>query len=149
VNVPLLAALRDLRRERTAGTVVLYAAIGAVMLLLVTVPLCGPMQDQLARSHHARPSTIVVWPLVQVVPKMYSFAHRTWSSAVPDDAAAPSIWVNHFPARQMRVERGREDFVERGEDRYLFVRTAYRGRRWVTRFVLRVQGGGIHVELAP
>jgi len=117
-----------------------------MMLLLATVPVCGPMQDQLARSHHARPSTIVAWPLLQIVPKMYSFAHRTWTSTQPHVDDGASLWINHFPARAMRVERGREDFVERGTDRYLLVRSAYRGRRWVTRFVLHVRDGGIVVE---
>lgn len=145
MNVPLFAALRDLRRQRTPGTVALYAVIGSLMLLLAMVPVCGPLQDQLARSHHARPSTIAAWPVLQVVPKMYSFAHRTWTSAQPE-ADGPSLWINHFPARAMRVERGREEFVQRGVDRHLLVRSAYRGRRWVTRFVLRVRDGGIVVE---
>ena len=108
--------------------------------LLGTVPVCGPMQDQLARSHHARPSSIALWPLVQVVPKMYSFAHQTSTSSTngtPDEGV--TVWLNHFPARAMRVERGRQAFVERGHSRYLLVRTAYRGRRWVSRFILRVR----------
>lgn len=147
MKVPVLAALRDLRRQRTRGTVAFYAVIGTLMLLLAMVPVCGPLQDQLARSHHARPSTIAAWPLLQVVPKMYSFAHRTWTSAeLASLDEGRSLWINHFPARAMRVERGREDFVDRGVDRYLLVRSAYRGRRWVTRFVLHVRDRGIVVE---
>lgn len=144
MNVPIVDALRDLRRQRTPGTIALYVVIGAVMLLLATLPVCGPLQDQMARSHHARASAL--WPLVQIVPKMYSFAHRTWTSEQPINSDAPSVWLNHFPARVMRVERGRADFVTRGVDRYLLVRSAYRGRRWVTRFVLRVRNDGISVE---
>jgi len=156
--VPLLRALVELRRERTRGTVALYIAIATAMLMLASVPVCTPMQDQLARAHHARPSSMFAWTALQVVPKMYSFGHRVWYSARPlSDDARPdeldadyrTLWLNHYPARAVRFERGRADVMTRGTDVHLLLRSGYLGRRWITRFVVRVEAGGLVVEQTP
>jgi hypothetical protein len=156
-RIPLAGALADLRRARTRGTITLYAAIAATAVLLASVPVCGPVQDQLARAHHARPQSLVHWAAFQVVPKMYSFAHRVWRAGEPitDEAlsraegpglAYRTLWLNHYPVRIARFESGRAEIVERGEDVHLLVRTSYRGRRWVSRFVVHVEGGGLVLE---
>jgi hypothetical protein len=134
-------ALADLRRARTAGTVALYAAIAAVALLLIAVPLCRPLQGELARAHHLRPSSLPAWTALQVVPKMYSFAHQV--RAEGDDP----LWVNHYPVRVARFERARAEIVARGEEVHLEVRSEYRGSSWLSRLVVRVEGGGL--VLAP
>lgn len=156
-RITLVRALADLRRARTPGTIALYATIGATMLLLVTVPVCGPVQDQLARAHHARPSSIVAWSAFQVVPKMYSFGHRIWLSREPlteflvsrpggPGVEHETLWVNHYPIRAARFESMRAQIVERGEDVHVLVRSAYRGRSWVSRFVVRVAGRELVLE---
>jgi hypothetical protein len=157
-RVPLLRALAELKRERTRGTVALYAALAVTMLVIASVPVCTPMQDQLARVQHARPSSLLAWAPLQVVPKMYSFGHRVWYSAQPlgddaipvdDDASYRSLWANHYPARAVRFERGRADVIERGTDVHLMLRTGYHGRRWITRFVVRVDAGRLAIEVKP
>jgi len=154
-RIPLACALADLRRERTRGTVALYVAIAATMILLASVPVCGPVQDQFARAHHARPQSLVHWAAFQVVPKMYSFAHRVWRAGEPitDEAlqhaegrAVRTFWLNHYPARATRFESGRAEIVERGQDVHFLLRTSYRNRRWVSRFVVHVEGGGLVLE---
>jgi len=50
-RIPLACALADLRRERTRGTVALYVAIAATMILLASVPVCGRVQDQFGIEH--------------------------------------------------------------------------------------------------
>lgn len=158
-RIPLVRALSDLRRARTPGTIALYAAIGVTMLLLASVPVCGPVQDQLARAHHARPSSVAAWSVFQVVPKMYSFGHRIWFSREPlteflvSRADGPGIehqtlWVNHYPIRAARFESMREQIVERGEDVHVLVRSAYRGRSWISRYVVRVEGPTLVLEPA-
>jgi hypothetical protein len=140
-RIALVRALADLRRERTPGTVALYAALLATMLLLATVPVCGPVQDRMARAHHARPASLTSWTMFQLVPKMYSFGHRVAFSRAPfTDEPTYSLWSNHYPIRAARYEHGRADLVERREDVYLLLRTGYRGRRWTSRFVLHVDG---------
>src|SRR5687768_2274560 len=104
----VIRALADLRRARTPGTIALYAAIAAAMLVLATLPFCRLVQDQLARTHHARPSSPVTWLALQLVPKMYSFEHRIWFSREPltdylvsrpggPGVEHESMWVNHYP----------------------------------------------------
>jgi len=109
------------------------------------------VQDQLARGHHARPSSLATWSVFQVVPKMYSFGHRIWFGREPfvDDsrAQAPSLWLNHYPIRDARFEHGRADIVGRGESVYLLLRTGYQGHRWESRYVVRVEDGGLVLEL--
>jgi hypothetical protein len=153
----LVRALADLRRTRTPGTIALYAMIGATMLLLATVPVCGPVQDQLARAHHARPSSVATWSVFQVVPKMYSFSHRIWFSREPlteflvtrpggPGVQHETVWVNHYPIRAARFESVRAQIVGRGEDVQVLVRSAYRGRTWISRYVVRVDGDALVLE---
>ncbi len=150
----VIRALADLRRARTPGTIALYVAIAAAMLLLATVPLCRPLQDQLARTHHARPSSPAAWLALQLVPKMYSFGHRIWFSreplteyllARPDGPGVEheTMWVNHYPIRAARFESMRAEIAARGEEVHVLVRSAYRGRHWVSRYVVRIDGGAL------
>ena len=150
----VIRALADLRRTRTPGTIALYGALAAAMVLLVTVPLCRPVQDQLARTHHARPSSPATWLALQLVPKMYSFAHRVWFSREPlteylvSRPGGPGVehemtWVNHYPIRAARFEGMRAEIASRGEEVHVLVQSAYRGRRWVSRYVVRVDGDAL------
>ncbi len=154
---PVVRAIADLRRARTPGTVALYAAIGAAMLLVASEPVCGRLQGELARTHHARPSSTAAWTVLQVIPKMYSFAHRIWFSREPlteflvtrpggPDIPHETMWVNHYPIRAARFESMRGEIVERGEDVQVLVRSAYRGRSWVSRFVVRIDGSALVLE---
>ncbi|HEY5949423.1 MAG TPA: hypothetical protein VIV40_28205 [Kofleriaceae bacterium] len=156
-RILLFRALSDLRRARTPGTIALYIAIAATMLLLAIVPVCGPVQSQLARAHHARPSSIATWTVFQVVPKMYSFGHRIWFSREPltpyllSRAGGPGIenqtmWVNHYPIRAARFESARDEIAGRGEEVHVLVRSDYRGRSWISRFVVRIEGAGFVLE---
>lgn len=151
-------AIADLRRQRTAGTVGFYAVLAALALLLISVPVCRPVQGQLVRAHQLRPSSLASWVTFQLTPKMYSFAHQSWFSAEPlteymlsrDGASGVEhqmIWVNHYPIRAARFEGARAEIVSRGEDVHVRVRTSYRGRSWIARFVVRVEpGGGLVLE---
>jgi hypothetical protein len=156
----LIHALADLRRARTPGTVALYVAIAATMALLLTVPFCRATQSQLVRAHHARPSSVATWAVFQVVPKMYSFGHRVWFSREPlteyllSRPEGPGVehqtfWVNHYPIRAARFEANRASIVERGEEVHVLVRSGYRGGRWASRFVVRVEGDVLVLEDAP
>src|SRR5258706_3690644 len=105
--------------QRTPGTVALYLAIAATALLLVTMPLCAPVQDQLVRAHHGRPSSVATWTVFQLVPKMYSFAHRVDERTEPiADPTPTATWVNHYPIRAVRFETARADAIARGSDTY-------------------------------
>lgn len=159
-RILLIQALADLRRTRTPGTVALYVAIAATMTLLLTVPFCRTTQSQLARAHHARPSSVATWAVFQVVPKMYSFGHRIWFSKEPltefllSRPEGPGVdyqtmWVNHYPIRAARFETNRARAVGLGEDVYVLVRSGYRGARWASRFVVRVEDNGLVLEEAP
>jgi len=147
-RIELVRALAELRRERTRGTVVYYIVLAAFLLFLATIPVCGATQTLLARAHHLRPASTVSWSIGQVVPKMYSFSHRVWRDYQPPDAFGPARWINHYPGRLIRSEWDRANVVGRGKDIYLLVRTGYLGRRWVTRYTVRVHDGGLVVEAA-
>lgn len=155
-GIPLVRALRELRRERTPGTVALYAAIGVVMLILVSVPFSTSMQNQLVRAHHARPTSTARWVVFQVVPKMYSFAHRVWFSPEPlteflitrpeGPPVSEVTWVNHYPIRAARFESMRDEIVRRGEDVHVLLQTSYRGRSFFSRYVVHVDGRALVLE---
>lgn len=138
--------MRSSRRVRTPGTVALYLAIAATALLLVTMPLCGPVQDQLARAHHGRPTSVATWTVFQVVPKMYSFVHRVDERTEPiADPTPNATWFNHYPIRAVRFENARADAVARGDTYFLFY-SGYQGARWTSRFVVHVHGHDLVVE---
>jgi hypothetical protein len=156
-RILLVRAVADLRRARTRGTIALYVAIASMMLLVASVPVCGPIQTQLARAHHARPSSAATWAVFQIVPKMYSFGHRIWFSreplteyllARPDGPGVEheTMWVNHYPIRAARFEGARADIVGRGEEVHVLVRTDYRGRHWLSRFVIHVDSNALVLE---
>ena len=95
--------------------------------------------------------------LFQLVPKMYSFGHRIWFSREPlteymlsrPDAAGAEVetmWVNHYPIRAARFESSRAAIVARDEEVHVRVRSDYRGRSWVSRFVVRIAGSGLVLE---
>ena len=159
-RIPIVRAVADLRQTRTTGTVALYAAIGVTMLLLASVPVSTRMQDQLARAHHARPSSTANWVVFQVVPKMYSFAHRIWFSPEPlteflvtrpqgPDVENEMMWVNHYPIRAARFESQRGEIVRRGQDIHVLVESGYRGRTWFSRYVVHPDGKGLVLEVNP
>lgn len=152
-RIPMLRALAELQGARTPGTIALYGTIGAALAVVLSVPVCGAVQNELALAHHARPASSVTWAAFQVIPKMYSFAHRVWVSPDPltDEALfeTPSLWLNHYPARATRFETSRAELVERGVDMNVLVRTAYQGRRWISRYVVRVEHGGLVIEVRP
>jgi hypothetical protein len=159
-RILLIQAVADLRRVRAPGTIALYVAIAVTMVLLLSVPVCGPVQAQLARTHHARPSSVATWAAFQVVPKMYSFGHRIWFSGEPltefllarpggPGVEYDTMWVNHYPIRAARFESSRAVIVGRGEDGYVLVRSDYRGRHWTSRFIVRVDGSALVLEDAP
>ena len=127
------------------------------MLALALVPVCGPLQSALARNHHARPASLAAWVALQVVPKMYSFEHRIWFSAEPlteyllarpdgPGVEHETMWVNHYPVRAARFENARATIALRGEEVHVLVRTSYRGRRWLSRYVVRVSGDALVLE---
>lgn len=156
-RIPLVQAIAELRRARTPGTVALYLAIGVVMIVLLSVPISTSMQNQLVRAHHARPSSVARWVVFQIVPKMYSFAHRVWFSPEPlteflvTRPEGPPVehevtWVNHYPIRAARFESVRGEIVRRGEDVHVLVQTGYRGRTWFSRYVVHVDGNGLVLE---
>jgi hypothetical protein len=158
-RIPVVRALAELRRTRTPGTVAMYAAIAATLLLLAMVPLCGPLQSALARNHHARPASLATWVALQVVPKMYSFEHRIWFAREPlteylvtrpdgPGVEHETMWINHYPVRAARFESARATITERGEEVHVLVRTSYRGRRWLSRYVVRVDGSALVLEPA-
>lgn len=83
---------------------------------------------------------------------MYSFSHRLWVGPEQHDddeklLQAPSLWVNHYPARSTRFETARAAFVETGVDMNVIMRSGYQGRRWLSRFKVRVDHGGLVIEL--
>lgn len=154
----LRRAIADLRRERTTGTVALYLAIGAMMLLVASVPVCGRVQDQFVRAHHARPTSTANWVVFQLAPKMYSFEHRIWLSRelltefLVTRPEGPGVdhevtSINHYPIRAARFESMRDEIVRRAEDVYVLVRTVYRGRSWVSRYVVHVDGRELVLEV--
>jgi hypothetical protein len=153
-RIPIVRAIAELRRERTTGTVALYITIGVVMLVLASVPVSSSIQHQLARAHHARPSSVSRWVVFQIVPKMYSFAHRIWFSPEPltdflverPDVEHEMQWVNHYPIRAARFESMRGEIVRRGEPVHVLVRSAYRGRTFVSRYVVRIDGQSLVLE---
>ena len=88
---------------------------------------------------------------------MYSFAHQIWFSREPlteylvTRRGGPGVeheteWVNHDPIRAARFEGSRAEIVARGEDVHVLVRSAYRGRSWISRFVVRVDGDALVLE---
>lgn len=159
-RIPIVQAVAALRRERTTGTVALYVAIGVVMLVLVSVPVSTSMQNNFARAHHARPTSVARWVAFQIVPKMYSFAHRVWFSREPlseflvtrpegPQVEHETTWVNHYPIRAARFESMRDEIVRRGEDVYVLVQSGYRGRTFISRYVVRVDHGALVLEVLP
>jgi hypothetical protein len=149
-RIPLFHALADLRRARTPGTIWLYSVLAAMFVLVASIPICGGVQNQLARAHHARPLSPATWAVFQLVPKMYSFAHRVLvTDAAMTDDTPPPVWINHYPARTTRFETERAAFVATGKDIHVLVRTAYQGHRWVSRFVVHPEAGGLVIEAAP
>lgn len=133
VQAPLIASLRELARHRERALVALYA-----VLLVVAAVAAAPLVSEgvvaaLIANHQLRPRSRAAWIGLQLVPKMYSFAHTCWIGPTPileqpggaARFAADAFWVNHYPARRARFDAGR---AQLGAERWVVVRTAFRGQ---------------------
>jgi hypothetical protein len=145
---PLIRSLRALLRGRghERGAALLYLAVGLVAAVVATEPISGALVSELIAVHHLRPTSLPAWMLLQLVPKMYSLSHTCWIGAEPilergdegeDRFLRERFWVNHYPARRARFDSGRAALVGAGAERFVYVRSTYRGSSETTAFVVR------------
>lgn len=146
----LVKALRSLVFRRERGAVSLYLAMGAAAAILLATPLSTGLTSRLIAVHHYRPKSWSSWATLQLVPKMYSFAHTCWIGGAPLLERRPRseaegrflrerFWVNHYPARRARFDGHRRDLA--GAERYIYIRTTYFGHAETTGFYVRVEPG--------
>ncbi len=157
-RIPLLAAVRDLRARRQAGTGALYLVLAFLAVLVGALPFSRPVQRRLAAVQHLRPPSVLDWCVLQVLPKMYGAAHRAWLAAEPltdylveDETRIPfayeTTWVNHYPARLARFESRRAEVASYGLEAHVFLRTTYRGETVSTALVVRFDDGELDISV--
>lgn len=147
----LVKAIRSLSLGRDRGATALYAALGAAAAIVLATPFSSGLVARLIAVHHYRPKSWPSWATLQVVPKMYSFAHTCWIGSAPLLEREPRaeselrflrerFWVNHYPARRARFD-GHRGELGAGSERYIYVRTSYLGQTETTGFYVRVEPG--------
>jgi hypothetical protein len=163
-DLPVLASLRALfafprprsaRSDRAArperGAIALYIAIAAAGVVALATPLSRALASELIAVHHFRPKSWPAWAGLQLVPKMYSFAHTCWIGPAPLLEQEPriqserrfareSFWVNHYPARKARFDAGREE-LGLGAERFVYLRSSYFDLTETTGFHVRIEPG--------
>lgn len=149
----LVKALRALSLHpgrRGVGAAALYLAWGAAAAVILATPLSSGLASRIIAVHHYRPKSWPSWATLQLVPKMYSFAHTCWIGPAPILERRPRdqaelrflrdrFWVNHYPARRARFDGHRHELA--GAERYIYVRTSYLGHTETTGFYVRVEPG--------
>ncbi len=148
---------RDPARRRERGTAALFAAIAAVALVILATPASRALQSELIASHHFRPRSLARWAGLQLVPKMYSFAHICWigngplferspRAAAEERFAREAFWVNHYPARRARFDARRRQLAAPNETRFVYLRSSYRGYSETTGFRVRAEPHRLVIE---
>jgi len=146
----LVKALRTLVLGRERGAVALYLAMASAAVIVLGAPLSEGLTSRIIAVHHYRPKSWASWATLQLVPKMYSFAHTCWIGPMPLFERRPRaeaegrflrerFWVNHYPARRARFDGRRREIS--GAERYIYIRTSYLGRAESTGFYVRVEPG--------
>ncbi|MEM1068964.1 MAG: hypothetical protein AAGI63_08725 [Planctomycetota bacterium] len=128
------------------GIMTLLVLIAAWVLLMPLVPAIAGVT---LRRFHLRSNSFVSWAVQFPIPAMYNFANRyevnpATNSSDPDssepvDSDADELVVgerliNHFPVRIFTFADGRHYYLREGEDRWLTVRSSYRGQTLESRF---------------
>ena len=156
-EILLIKAIRAIDPRRDRGVLVFFVAIGIATSLSLAVPFSKGLTSELIAAHHFRPKSWPAWGAIQLLPKMYSFAHTCWIGQAPlldqqpistSEArfARESFWVNHYPARRARFDGGRRD-LGIGAVRYIYVRTRYFGYQETTRITARVSSGQLALDI--
>jgi hypothetical protein len=159
-ELPLFKAIRALSVRRDAGAIALFLAMGSAAVIILATPLSSGLVARVIAVHHYRPKSWPSWATLQLVPKMYSFAHTCWIGPAPlfdqkqnqkqiqiqnprSEAERRFLrerfWVNHYPARRARFDGRRRELA--GAERYIYVRTSYFGHTETTGFYVRVEQG--------
>lgn len=144
----------------SAATMSLIAAIGTAAALLLLLPFSAALERRLLASHHLRPSSTASWIVVGLLPKMYGGRHEAWLSPEPlsdylrrDLGRAPfevaHQWVNHYPARLVRLDTVRRLATEAGAPVYVRVESSYRRASLTSRYAVRPTARGLDVRIEP
>ena len=142
-------AVAALRRRRDRGALALYLALGLVALAEIAAATVPAVERQLMAAHQLREMPLVERVAIQLVPKMYSYAHNVWYSDVPDgppESWSAPHWINHYPGRVVRMEGVRASLARDGVTQYVLVRSAYRGVVLSTTYRVHVEDGHLVVR---
>ena len=145
---------------RNSWSLVLYSVLGAAGLLLLLLPLSAGLKHRFLTINQLRPSSVASWMVVGVMPKMYGGRHELWMSTEPltdffreHSTSAPfeivHEWVNHLPARAVRLDGERESAARAGATVHVRLESSYGDEQLVTRYVVRAGPGRIEVRSGP
>jgi hypothetical protein len=142
------------------GTALLYVALAVCAAPSITLPFSRSLQSRAMSAHQLRPQSVPAWVVLQLWPKMYSFAHQVWISGEPVTDylltrgeplpfQAEMTWVNHYPGHFIRFETSRRKLVDAGIEVHIYLRSSYRGLSASTRYVIHPGEDGLTVVRAP
>jgi hypothetical protein len=148
------------RAELSRASLALYIGIGTAAVVLALLPVSAALQRRVLESHHLRPSSTASWVIVGLLPKMYGGRHEAWLSPEPltpylreDPSRAPfevvHQWVNHFPARLVRLDTARDVAARTGVSTYLRLESSYRAASLTTTYTIRAMDGRIEARPTP
>jgi hypothetical protein len=150
---PLLESLSrlDLRKDKSAA--VFYAVLLFIFIFLAFLPFSGSVQRLLMGKFHLTLKPFSGWAVTQLLPAMYNFENKLfWSAEMLNENLlanpAPGVYhlsVNHYPMRMVYFTPHRKAVVF-SRPLYIYLQSAYRGRAFVTSYLISSTPQNIHVQ---
>ncbi|MEM6469108.1 MAG: hypothetical protein AAF802_06025 [Planctomycetota bacterium] len=127
------------------GIVVLVCV---VTVWLVLMPFYPELARVTMKRFHLETDSYVKWAMQAPIPAMYNFANEYEVRDLPEDLVTPVLdtrrprYINHFPVRILTFANSRYVMLESGQDRWLTVRSSYRGQTLETKVHAKPVGEG-------
>lgn len=135
-------------RRRDPLYVILLFGIGAVTLWLLLMPWVPSIAAATLKRFHLTTSPFAIWAAQAPIPAMYNCANQYEIRDLPEGLFTPVLdsskprYINHFPTRVLTFANGRYELLHPGQDRWVTLRSTYRGQTLVTKIHAKPVGEG-------
>jgi hypothetical protein len=125
------------------------ALVVLVALWLLAIPFSGRVAAVALNRFQLQSTSFFRFAIQLPVPSMYNFANWYAVSSVPPGSIDQRVeievekgYINHFPSRVFTWAEGRSYNFEDGQDRWVTLKSSYRGLTLQTRWHARPDGRG-------
>ncbi len=136
------------RPRRDPLFVLILLGVCAVAVWLLLMPFYPAIARVTMKRFHLSTESFACWAIQAPVPAMYNFGNQYEIRDLPEGLITPvldssrSRYINHFPTRVLTFANGRYSLLSPGQDRWVTIRSSYRGQTLETKIHAKPIGDG-------